>query len=82
MPRSRSRPGVTGRLPGRHGGLRWHVRPPTFTIRLGAEKQGVRRPHEGASELAADVAVADSRPAWLLDETGYPMTPIERGTIH
>ena len=30
-----------------------------------------------ALELACDVALVHSRPAWLLDETGYPLKPIE-----
>ena len=29
-----------------------------------------------ATELACDVAAMHSRPAWLRDETGYPLKPI------
>ena len=50
----------------------------TWTIWLGGEKQEERRTLEAARELACDVAAVHSRPAWLLDVTGYPLKPIER----
>ena len=50
---------------------------PTWTIWLGEEKQGERVTLESALELARDVAAERSRPAWLLDETGYPLKPID-----
>ena len=50
---------------------------PTRTIWFGGEKQGERRTLEAARELACDGATVHSRPAWLLDETGYPLRPIE-----
>ena len=50
----------------------------TWAICLGREKQGERLTLASAIELARDVAVMHSRPAWLLDETGYPWKPIER----
>ncbi len=50
----------------------------TWTIWLGGEKQGERETLASATELACDVAAMHSRPAWLLDETGYPLKPIER----
>ena len=53
-----------------------------WTIWLAGDKQGERRTLEAALELACDVAAVYSRPAWLLDETGYPLKPIERGTLH
>ena len=49
----------------------------TWTIWLAGEKQGERASLESAIELARDVAAMHSRPAWLLDETGYPLKPIE-----
>ncbi len=55
---------------------------PTWTVWLGEEKQGVRVTLKSALELARAVAAVYSRPAWLLDETGYPLKPIERGAIH
>ena len=53
-----------------------------WTIWLAGKKQGVRDSLEAALELACDVAAAHSRPAWLLDETGYPLKPIECGALH
>ncbi len=50
---------------------------PTWTIWFDGEKQGERRTLEAARDLACDVAAVHSRPAWLLDETGYPLRPIE-----
>ncbi len=50
----------------------------TWTISHGREKQGERDSLEAATELACDLAAVYSRPAWLLDETGYPLKPIER----
>ena len=55
---------------------------PMWTVWLGEEKQGERVTLESALKLARDVAAVYSRPAWLLDETGYPLKPIERGTLH
>ena len=48
-----------------------------WTIWLGGEKQGERHSIEGALTLARDVAFVHSKPAWLLDETGYPLKPID-----
>ena len=53
-----------------------------WTIWLGGDKQGERDTLTSAIELACDVAATYSRPAWLLDETGYPLKPIEWGAIH
>ena len=49
----------------------------TWTVWLAGEMQGERQSLEAAVELASDVAAANSRPAWLLDETGYPLKSIE-----
>ncbi len=48
-----------------------------WMIRLGGEKQGERMTLASALELARRVALTNGRPAWLLDETGYPWKPIE-----
>ena len=48
----------------------------TWTIRLGRDTHGDRHSLAEAITLARDVAVAHSRPAWLLDETGYPLKPM------
>ena len=48
----------------------------TWTIRLGRDAQGDRHSLADAITLARDVAVAHSRPAWLLDESGYPLKPM------
>ena len=53
-----------------------------WTIWLAGKKQGERETLEAAIELACDVAAVHSRPAWLLDETGYPLKPIERSTTN
>ena len=50
----------------------------TWTISHGREKHGERDSLEAATELACDLAAVYRRPAWLLDETGYPLKPIER----
>ena len=48
-----------------------------WTIWLTGKKQGERDSLEAAVDLACNVAAEYSRPAWLLDETGYPLKPIE-----
>ena len=48
----------------------------TWTVWLAGAKQGEPVTLESALELARDVAAGRSRPAWLLDETGYPLKPI------
>ncbi len=53
----------------------------TLTIWLGGEHLGERATRAAAIEVAGAVAAARSRPAWLLDETGYPLTPIGRGAL-
>lgn len=47
-----------------------------WTVWLAGEKQGDRDSLTDAIELARDVAVTHSRPAWLLDETGCPLKPM------
>ena len=50
---------------------------PTWTVWLGGDKQGERETLEGAITLARAVAAVHRKPAWLLDETRYPLKPIE-----
>ena len=50
----------------------------TWTIWLGSEIQGELESLDAAVQLAREVADMYGRPAWLLDETGYPLKPIER----
>ena len=49
----------------------------TWTIWFHGEKLGEWATRAPAIEFANDVALMHSRPAWLLDETGYPLKPIE-----
>ena len=48
----------------------------TWTIWLAGDKQADRDTLTDAIELARHVAVTHGRPAWLLDETGYPLKPM------
>ena len=48
----------------------------TWAIWLGDELQGVGFTLESALELARDVAAVHRKPAWLHDETGYPLKSI------
>ena len=48
-----------------------------WTIWFAGDKKGARVTLESALELARAVAAVYSRPAWLLDETGYPLKPIK-----
>ncbi len=49
-----------------------------WEIRIGDELHGLRFTLEAALARARDVAAVHRKPAWLLDETGYPLTLIER----
>ena len=49
-----------------------------WTIWLAAKKLGERCTLEAAVELARNVAAIHRKPVCLLDETGYPLKPIER----
>ena len=49
----------------------------TWTVWLAGEKLGERFTFEAALELALDAAAAHRKPAWLADETGYPLKQIE-----
>ena len=47
-----------------------------WTIWLAGKKLGDRETLEAALEFARDVAAVHRKPAWLLDETGYPLKSI------
>ena len=49
----------------------------TWTVWLAGEKLGERDSLEAAITLARAVAAAHRKPAWLLDETQYPLKTIE-----
>ncbi len=48
-----------------------------WIIWLAGETLGALNSFPEALDLARYVAATCSRPAWLLDETGYPLKPIE-----
>ena len=52
-----------------------------WTVWVAGETLGERDTLEAAIQLTRDVAATYSRAAWLLDETGYPLKPIEQ-TLH
>ena len=47
-----------------------------WRVRLGGVKRGERLTLASALELARSLALMNGRPAWLLDESGYPLKPI------
>ncbi len=49
-----------------------------WEIRIGVELHGLRFTLEAALEHARGLAAFHRKPAWLLDETGYPLQPIAR----
>ena len=51
----------------------------TWTVWIGDEKQGERDSLKAATELAGHLATLHGLTAWLLDETGSPLKPNERG---
>ncbi len=50
--------------------------------RSGSELHGLRFTLEAALERARDVAAVHRKPAWLLDEAGCPLQPIQRDALH
>ena len=48
----------------------------TWTVWLGLEKQTDCTTLEEATSLALQLAQQHGRPAWLLDETGYPLKSV------
>ncbi len=49
----------------------------TWTVWLGGAKLGERDSLQAGIALAREIAAAHHKPAWLADETGYPLKPIE-----
>ncbi|MEE2635852.1 MAG: hypothetical protein VYE68_01290 [Acidobacteriota bacterium] len=60
---------ICHQIPDPNGGTCW-------TIHLGADTHGQRDSLTEAITLARQVAVSRQRPAWLLDDTGYPLKPM------
>ena len=54
----------------------------TWTVLLGGEELGELDSLNVAIELACHLATMHSKTAWLLDETGYPLKPIEPDGLH
>ena len=50
--------------------------PGSWVVRLGEDTLGERDSLAGAIDLTRTVAVSHRRPAWLLDESGYPLKPM------
>ena len=48
----------------------------SWVVRLGETTLGERESLAGAIDLTRSAAVSHSRPAWLLDESGYPLKPM------
>ena len=48
----------------------------SWVVRLGETTLGERDSLAGAIDLTRSVAVSNRRPAWLLDESGYPLKPM------
>ena len=49
----------------------------TWTVWRAGELLGERDSLQAGLELARAVAAAHRKPAWLLDEAGYPLKPVE-----
>ena len=45
-------------------------------VRVGGITVGERESLAGAIDLTRSAAVSHRRPAWLLDESGYPLKPM------
>ena len=51
----------------------------SWVVRLGEDTLGERDSLAGAIDLTRTAAVSHRRPAWLLDESGYPLEPVIPG---
>ncbi len=47
-----------------------------WVVRVGETTLGERESLAGAIDLTRSAAVSRRRPAWLLDESGYPLKPM------
>ena len=50
--------------------------PGGWVVRVGDATVGERESLAGAIDLTRSAALSHGRPAWLLDETGYPLKPM------
>lgn len=50
--------------------------PGIWVVRVGEATVGERQSLAGAIDLTRSAAVSHRRPAWLLDESGYPLKPM------
>ena len=48
----------------------------SWVVRVGETTLGERESLAGAIDLTRSAAVSHRRPAWLLDESGYPLKPM------
>lgn len=48
----------------------------SWVVRVGGTTLGERQSLAGAIDLTRSAAVSHRRPAWLLDESGYPLKPM------
>ena len=48
----------------------------SWVVRMGETTLGERESLAGAIDLTRSAAVSHRRPAWLLDESGYPLKPM------
>ena len=60
---------ICSRLPRADGLASW-------VVRVGGTTLGERQSLAGAIDLTRSAAVSHRRPAWLLDESGYPLKPM------
>ncbi len=52
------------------------VGPGRWVVRVGETTLGERQSLAGAIDLTRSAALSHRRPAWLLDESGYPLKPM------
>lgn len=50
--------------------------PGSWVVRVGEATLGERQSLAGAIDLTRSAALTHRRPAWLLDESGYPLKPM------
>ena len=50
--------------------------PGSWVVRVGGTTLGERKSLAGAIDLTRSAALSHRRPAWLLDESGYPLKPM------
>ena len=50
--------------------------PGRWVVRVGETTLGERQSLAGAIDLTRSAALSHGRPAWLLDDSGYPLKPM------